>query len=317
MDINNIPSNCYSCNTLLSGYIDSKSHYYSSPIVLVCDCMISICRLCALKQLAVSTDTYSSPIVCPCCNQKTMQAIQDKGNDIVYCRGYCSNCKDHKVEECSSKECAYATENYLIDDISNVRRSSRNKSKYNTARTEELLEEHFSEYESLIKLITNYPIPAQRLALTRLHLDQKRNINATTFDDLPLGPLEQVKLFADTYLQKAIDYKNKRTEELEKPKCLICQADENDVDATPDSLLIIKQQCNCSVICKHCYLQIISSKPYTYENILGPCAVCHCYVIDKNVNKSCQEEEDALIDEICNVYKVGKKDLVKVYFLLV
>jgi len=319
--MNNIPYNCYICNILLSGYIDSindkEYHYYNSPIVLVCNCMISICRLCALKQLALSNDTYSSPKICPCCNQKTNQAIQDNGNDVLYCRGYCNNCNDNKVEECSRKDCPIAIENSLIDEISNVRRSSRNKSKYNTTRTEELFQDHFSEYKSLMNIITNYSIPAQRLALTRLYLDQKKNINTTTFDVLPLGPLEHVQLYTDTYLQKAIDYNNQKTKELEKPNCFICQSDENDIDVNPDSLLIIKQQCNCSVICKQCYLQIISSKPYTYENILGPCAVCHCYVIDKNVNKLCQEEEDNLIDEICNEYDVGKKDLVKLYFLLV
>ena len=93
-----IPTDCYVCKVKFSGYINRNNNeeYNNAPIILACNCKISICRLCALKQLAFAEDTYSSPIVCPHCNKETNQGIKiNNDNQIEYSRGYCSECKGY------------------------------------------------------------------------------------------------------------------------------------------------------------------------------------------------------------------------------
>lgn len=333
-----IPTNCYVCKVKFPGFIidknkDLKMQHYTAPVILACNCNISICRLCALKQLAFAEDTYSSPITCPHCYKETSQGIRINNNQIEYSRGYCSECKgiiyylyylyiliiiiliiitiETKEDRCKHKNgaCAYGIENFHAEKIAEVRRSNRNRSKLASLRVSDLLDK-FSDYRNMMEIIKSLPTAAQRLAVTRLYLDSvennRANSNADSFDVFPLGPLERVKLQADTYLQKAIDFKNGLTKDLEQIICSICMDDGEDVDVngevSKDSKYIIKLHCNCPPICKSCYFQTISQIPFTYENVLGPCPTCKYFVRDKDINESCRLEEDKMIADACKHY---------------
>ena len=183
-----LPSTCCMCDTNIKN---------GNSIMLLCSCLIAICKDCGMKQLSKHDNTYYSYIECPICNNQESNSI----NKII--RG---------VEEAEAMQqqlfcqsCYYFQRPPL----------SRNKNKISKIK---LLSEYFQLlmcYRNLDYVILGYEglyisqnedsLEKLKLLVARLECYRQLQLpNKPKYEsDLPLGPLSKI-WFATNHVLESV-----------------------------------------------------------------------------------------------------------------
>ena len=175
-----LPSACCCCSKPLN----------NDSVLLVCSCLVSICRSCCLEQMANKPSTYRSHITCPVCGDQQTNVV----NGII---GGIKEAENDE-EELISDAC-----DYFGVPILRARKSL--KTKLNMLRT---LQGNFASlgYPWFIEPGESKPSEiVYRLGLYVSRCEARRQDPDEAVDALPLGPLECITFKPNYILHRILD----------------------------------------------------------------------------------------------------------------
>lgn len=181
-----------------------------NSILLLCSCLITICKDCGIKQLSEHVDTYHSYIECPIClNQETNsmnQIIQGvKQADVYQKELYEQACTYFNLPKQSSKRNLkrYFNDNFII------LKKYRDELNY-------IIKGYEDYYIDPSVLGVNYKDRMDQLCLLVARLECYRQLQIpqklpNDITDLPLGPLSKISFVANQTLERILLERNTDT----------------------------------------------------------------------------------------------------------